>query len=166
VARKKKKKSHHSSQNPTPGGSRPMSPDGMPSRPRGAGSDTEGGAMSDRSRVKIKIKRPGSPSSPNSQPGSRAGSPGPPLSRSLDTGPLPTADELRSRIPPEGMPTKDFLQIYKTPTNPERKAQWSAFMKSFLRVKDGRITIRHSATQPAASQETSIKTEDAPPAAG
>ena len=79
-----------SSQQPTPGGSRPMSPDGIR---RGAGSDTDGGAMSDGSRLKLKLKRRGSPSANNSPSTSRAGSPGP-RARNLDMGvdPFPTAE--------------------------------------------------------------------------
>jgi hypothetical protein len=143
VARKKKKKSHHSSsQGPTPGGSRAMSPDGTR---RGAGSDTDGGAMSDGSRVRRKanaIKRPGSPSSPNSPPASRAGSPGPAARRNMETGPLPTADEVRARIPAAGMPSKEFLSMYKTPSDPDRRAQWTNLIRKLIKSKDGRVYLR------------------------
>lgn len=146
--RKKKRKNHHSSsQQPTPGGSRPMSPDGI--RPRAAGSDTEGGAMSDGSKIKLKMKRPGSPSGPNSPPTSRAGSPGPAANRprNLDIHPFPTAEEIRSKIPADGLPVKDFLAMYKSPSDPKRKAEWTAHIKKLLRTENGRIRLRESAAK-------------------
>ncbi|ETN43263.1 uncharacterized protein HMPREF1541_02422 [Cyphellophora europaea CBS 101466] len=163
TVRKKKKKSHHSSsQGPTSGGSRPMSPDGL--RPRGAGSDTDGGAMSDGTRIKIKVKKPGSPSSPNSPPTSRAGSPAPGARRNLETGPLPTTEEIRARIPPEGMVAKDFIGLYKTPTDPERKAQWTAFIRKLILTKNGRVYLKDAAPPPVPPGEAAIKSENANPA--
>ncbi|KPI34819.1 Transcription initiation factor IIF subunit alpha [Cyphellophora attinorum] len=139
--RKKKKKSHHaSSRQPTPGGSRPMSPDGVR---RGAGSDTDGGAMSDGTRLKLKLKRPGSPSATNSPPRSRAGSPGPRY-RNLDMGvdPFPAPEEFEARIPVEGLPTKEFLIMYKMPIEKEKKKEWSGYMQKYLKGTNGRIYTR------------------------
>lgn len=115
--------------------------------------------MSDGTRVKLKLKRPGSPK--QSPPGSRAGSPAPNTERrSLDVGALPTADEIRARIPPEGVPMKDFLGWYKNPTDPERKAMWSALMRKTLRSKDGRIWLREPAAQQGDAPATVVKTEN------
>ena len=161
VRKKKKKSRHSSSQGPTPGGSRPMSPDGVR---RGAGSDTEGGAMSDGSKLKLKVKRPGSPSSPNSPPTSRAGSPGPGGRRNMENGPLPTPDEIRARIPAEGMPSKEFLIMWKTPTDPERRQQWTTLIRKLIRSKDGRVFLRETAPPPPPAEEAAIKSENANPA--
>lgn len=134
-----------------------MSPDGVR---RGAGSDTDGGAMSDGSKLKNKVKRPGSPSSPNS----RAGSPGPGGRRNMENGPLPTPDEIRARIPAEGMLSKEFLTFYKTPTDPERRQQWTALIRRLIRSKDGRVYLRDVAPPPPPAEEAAIKSENANPA--
>ena len=124
VARKKKRKSNHpGSSQPTPGPSRPMSPDNLDpasaasrqSRAsftsNAAGSDTDAvGAMSDgtgRTGIKLKLKRePGL-----SPPTSRAGSPAP---RSSSTGPpgLPSVEEITRAIPAQGIMYKDLLAAF------------------------------------------------------
>jgi hypothetical protein len=125
--------------------------------------------MSDASRLRKKARqqRPGSPSSPNSPPTSRAGSPGPNARRNMESGPLPSADEIRSRIPATGMPSKEFLSMYKTPTDPERRAQWTNLIRKLIKSKDGRVYLRDAAPPappPPPPEEAARQAEAANPA--
>ena len=138
-----------------------MSPDGTR---RGAGSDTDGGTRSDGKLRKKHIRGPASPGSPNSPPGSRAGSPGPNSRRNMESGALPTAEEIRARIPATGMLSKTFIAMYKTPTDPERRAQWTALIRKLIKQKDGRVYLRDVAPPPPPSDEAVKQAENANPA--
>ena len=124
VARKKKRKSHHPlSSQPTPGPSRPRSPDNLDpasaasrqSRAsftsNAAGSDTDAAAMSDgtRSGIKIKIgkKEPGL-----SPPTSRAGSPAPRPSSTGPPGALPSPEDIAQAIPIDGITYRELLNMF------------------------------------------------------
>lgn len=100
--------------------------------------------MSDGTKRKIKIKRPGSPSANNSLPNSRPGSPGPgrPRNLNLDIDPFPSVEEVESRIPLLGMPTKEFLTLYKMPTDGKRKADWNNYIKKFLKIDAGKVHLK------------------------
>ncbi|RMD39778.1 hypothetical protein DV735_g5358, partial [Chaetothyriales sp. CBS 134920] len=129
VARRKKRKSNHLlSSHPTPGSSRPGSPDNLdpssaaahrpPRAPtsNAAGSDTDGGAMSDATRTSIKLKLKKDQVAGQSAPPSRSGSPVP---RPPSTSPpssaatiLPTPEEIARALPPGGISYKDLLNVF------------------------------------------------------
>ena len=152
VARKKKKTKHVSSSQPTPGPSRPMSPDSAnldpssaASRPinrrassQGQGSDTEAGAMSDgTTRIKIKVKKPALKTEQRgpSPPTSRPSSPPPPAPK-----PISTAEEARALIPPGGITSKEFMA--RAGIAQGEKAKLAAMMpliKAVARIEGGKL---------------------------
>jgi transcription initiation factor TFIIF subunit alpha len=145
VARKKKKTKHVSSTQPTPGPSRPISPDNANLDPNAArlprsssfasqsaaGSDTDGGAMSDGTRrLKKKAKpNPARTTSPASRP----------------TSPPPqeyTSAFFASIIPEGGIPTREFIS----------KAGLGKGLKEYLALisevaifDNGLVRLRHPA---------------------
>jgi transcription initiation factor TFIIF subunit alpha len=161
VARKKKKTKHIPSSQPTPGPSRPRSPDNTSLDPSSAatrpprslsfasqtaGSDTDGGAMSDGTKQRIRLKV-GSASSNNvnqqpvvkpeprtSPPTSRTSSP-PPAPRALLT-----AEEVRALIPPAGIPSKDFMT--KAGITKERLQLMMPVIREVARFSGGRIHLK------------------------
>ena len=146
VARKKKKTKHVSSSQPTPGPSRPMSPDSASLDPssaatrpinrrassQGKGSDTDGGAMSDgtrRLKVNLKVKQRG-PSPPTSRPSS----PPPPAAPK----PISTAEEARALIPSGGITSKEFMARAGIAQR-EHFARLMPLIKSVARFEGGKI---------------------------
>ncbi|KAL8832037.1 MAG: hypothetical protein Q9191_000530 [Dirinaria sp. TL-2023a] len=151
-SRKKHKKNGFAASQPPQPPSRPMSPNLAPpsssapavgsKRPRsnaGSGSEGEaagsGGEMSDntRRRVKLKLSQPSANGTPQL---SRAGSPSAPPARTGTPAtesavlPLPTAEELRSKIPPQGISVTKLVAIYKTQVvDDERKKAFTKLMK-------------------------------------
>jgi len=139
--RKKKLKSRHmstSSTQPTPQPSRPISPANVPSSSAptdaslkkkrkstapnsNAGSDTEnaaysgndtamsdGGGSSGPRRLKLNVRGPGS--------GSRSPSTSTPVPEAMpipSRAALPTVEEIRSRLPPQGISVKDLIHHFK-----------------------------------------------------
>lgn len=171
--KKKHKSKHLSSTRPTPGPSRPMSPANVPpggsaaqnldpssaalSKVRrrmagsNAGSDTDksdrdGGAMSDgslaRQRLKWKVSAslpPGVAGTTSPQSTSRAGSPAAPKSPQE----LPSAQEIKNAIPPEGMHIKDLMRTVAHPK--EQRAAFVALMRSVARLdkeKEGWLMLK------------------------
>lgn len=149
VARKKKKTKHVSSSQPTPGPSRPMSPNSAnlgPSsaatRPinrrassQGKGSDTDGGAMSDgtrRLKVNLKVKQRGA-----SPPTSRPSSPPPPAPK-----PISTAEDVRALIPPGGIITKDFMAKAGIAGQKEKLAQMMPLIRAVARFDSGKLVLK------------------------
>lgn len=146
--RKKKLKSRHlstSSTQPTPQPSRPISPANVPSSSAptnsglskkrkstapnsNAGSDTEAaiysgndtpmsdGGRSGPTRLKLNVRGPG--------PGSRSPSTStpvpevPPIPQRVA---LPTVEEIRSRLPPQGISVKDLIHYFKL-SKPDHQA--------------------------------------------
>lgn len=82
----------------------------------------------------------------------------------MENGPLPTPDEIRRRIPPEGVGSKDFLTMYKTPTDPERRQQWTTLIRKLIRTQGGRVYLRETAPPPSSAEEAAVKAENANPA--
>lgn len=94
-------------------------------------SDRDGGAMSDASRARQRLKLKMSASPPpktggtsTPQPSSRAATPPPPLSPQE----LPSEEEIRGAIPSEGIPIKELMKLVAHPRN-QRKA-FVALVKS------------------------------------
>lgn len=147
--RKKKLKSRHlstSSTQPTPQPSRPISPANVPSSSAStntgllkkrkstapnsnAGSDTEtaaysgndtamsdGGGSSGPRRLKLNVRGPG--------PGSRSPSTSTPVPEAPSVPQrvaLPTVEEIRSRLPPQGISVKDLIHYFKL-SKPDHQA--------------------------------------------
>ena len=167
VARKKKKTKHISSSQPTPGPSRPMSPDNAnldPSsaanRPiarsasmtsNAAGSDTDAGVMSDggtkRSGIKLKMSRT---SPPTSRP------PSPPPQAKQPT----TAEEFRALIPPEGISTKDLM--HKAGLDRERMQVLMPIIRTVTRLDPTTRKLVHKTPPPANVNGAQIKKETTP----
>jgi transcription initiation factor TFIIF subunit alpha len=146
IARKKKKTKHISSAQPTPGPSRPLSPDNANLDPNSArlprsssfasqgaaGSDTDGGAMSDNTRrLKKKAKQ------------NQASTATPPVSR--PTSPPPreyTSEFFASIIPEGGIPTREFIS--KAGLGKGLKDHIANISKVAI-FDDGLVRLRHQA---------------------
>ncbi|TKX25683.1 transcription initiation factor IIF subunit alpha [Elsinoe australis] len=117
---------------------RPMSPnmEGSASafrrRGAGSGSDTEAsGNERSRPRIKISASRDGSPGV--SAPSSRPGSPPPRSASAVPSVPgVPSADEVRAAIPPQGITITDLIRKFKNvmPKTKEANTAFIAIVKS------------------------------------
>jgi transcription initiation factor TFIIF subunit alpha len=132
-----------------------------------AGSDTEtaaysdGGAMSDGSktskRIKLNVSAPGlrSPSTLTPQNGSRAASPKPSSTSAPGPGvstPLsfPTAQEIFSAIPANGISSSELLRQFKNRTV-DRRGEFFDIVKSVARLDKATKVLLPKSQPPAAS---------------
>lgn len=111
--------------------------------PGSAGSDTEtaahsdGGAMSDASKngaKRLKVRggvQPRSGLTP--QGGSRVASPKPPTAGPAPALPFPTAQEIHSAIPAEGIPSSELLRVFKTRVY-DRREEFFTIVKGVARL--------------------------------
>jgi transcription initiation factor TFIIF subunit alpha len=171
VARKKKKTKHLSSAQPTPGPSRPMSPDNANLDPSsasnrplarstsltsaGAGSDTDGGAMSDGTRrLKLKMKNPKALPSVRapSPPVSRPSSPPPPARI-----PISTPEEARALVPPGGITTKEFMN--KAGVTKEHLGKMMPMLKQVLNFQGGMLHLKPAVVADGAPKGGEVKME-------
>ncbi|KAL1301761.1 hypothetical protein AAFC00_005959 [Neodothiora populina] len=113
----KRVKKEHRSRNAGPSGS--MSPNGLPTRNfAGSGSDTETSGNEKRIKRhqqhnKVMSGSPRDEANNGTPASSRSGTPGP-------VAEMPTADEVRAVVPPEGISIQNLIAIFK-PRIPKRK---------------------------------------------
>ena len=148
-----------------PGGSQTLNPsDALKVRKRagagsvgGAGSDTDamasdrdGGAMSDASRARTKIKLRTGASPPATGPSSRAGSPVPGAGRGANapspgagsppaTVAFPSVQDIKNAIPPQGIPIKDLMKVVAHPR--ERRQDFVTLVRSIARMDKERQVL-------------------------